>query len=80
MGERGWGSTYSFWIPSHCPAATVVSVLGVWMKICFERKSRIREIKEQKDEASGWRHITSLPAARQLLEEGAFLILGVQYG
>lgn len=50
------------------------------MKICFERKSRIREIKEQKDEASGCRHITSLPAVLQLLEEGAFLILGVQNG
>lgn len=82
MGERGWGSTYSFLTPtsSRGSAATAVSVLGLEMKICFERKRRIREIKEQRDEASGWRHVTSLPAALQVLEEGAFLILGVQYG
>lgn len=84
MGERSWGSTYNFWTPtsSHGPAATAVSVLGAGTKICFEGKRRIREIKEQRDDVSsnGWRHITSLPAALQVLEEGALLISGVQYG
>lgn len=48
------------------------------MKTCYERKRRIREIKGQRDEASDWRHITSQPAALQVLEGGSFLILGMR--